>query len=249
MKINSLLPNFQNELNVAIIGSSGGIGKALTDLLVLENKVKSVYCFSRSPTTKQNPKIKSCSIDITDEMSVKEAASELKEQQLDIIIVASGILHTETVSPEKNIKALNMEQFNTVFAVNAFGPALVAKHFLPFIPRFRRSVFSVLSARVGSIEDNKLGGWYAYRASKAALNMFIKNIAIETERRYKHTCIVGLHPGTVDTKLSEPFQSNVAANKLFTTEYSAQQLLNVINKITPDNSGEVLAWNGQRIPY
>jgi NAD(P)-dependent dehydrogenase (short-subunit alcohol dehydrogenase family) len=136
-----------------------------------------------------------------------------------------------------------------LFAVNTIGPALIAKHMLPKLPRDRPAVFAVLSARVGSIGDNRLGGWHGYRASKAALNMLIANLAIEMRRTHPLAVIVALHPGTVATSLSEPFQAGVAADKLFSPETSATHLLNVIDRLSPEDSGSFLAWNAERLPW
>lgn len=124
---------------------------------------------------------------------------------------------------------------------------MVAKHFLPKLAKDQRAVFAALSARVGSISDNQLGGWYSYRASKAALNMIIKNLSIEMKMRYKQAIIVGLHPGTVDSRLSKPFQANVPAGKLFTADYAVAKMLEVINTLTPENSGKYYAWDGKEI--
>ena len=124
---------------------------------------------------------------------------------------------------------------------------MVAKNFLPKLAKDQRAVFAALSARVGSISDNQLGGWYSYRASKAALNMIIKNLSIEMKMRYKQTIIVGLHPGTVDSRLSKPFQANVPAGKLFTADYAVAKMLEVINTLTPENSGKCYAWDGKEI--
>ena len=128
------------------------------------------------------------------------------------------------------------------------GPALVARHFLPLLPRDRRAVFAALSARVGSIGDNRLGGWHSYRASKAALNMILRNLAIELARTHPQAVVAGLHPGTVDTGLSEPFQKGVKPEKLFTAESSAERLLAVMDALTPADCGRVFAWDGQPIP-
>ncbi len=133
------------------------------------------------------------------------------------------------------------------FEINTIGPALIAKHVLPLLPRDRRAVFAVLSARVGSISDNRLGGWYSYRASKAALNQIIRCLAIELAPKRPQAICVGLHPGTVDTALSKPFQGNVADTRLFTTDQSAAHLLNVIAALTPAQSGRVFDWAGQEI--
>lgn len=168
--------------------------------------------------------------------------------EIDIIIVATGILHGDNLSPEKSLRDLDMESFQQVFAINTFGPALIAKHFLPLLPKNKKSVFAAISARVGSIDDNRLGGWYAYRASKAALNMILKNTSVEMGRKYKNLAAIGLPPGTVDTHLSEPFQGNVQPDKLFSAEYSAKCLIRVIDNASASDSGNVYAWDGQKIP-
>lgn len=244
----NLLPDFNAPLNIAIIGASGGIGAAFVELLAAQENVEHIHALSRSGTSFDNPKITNGTIDITDEQNVAEAAAKI-ETELDIIIVATGFLHDDETKPEKSLRNIDIKNFEKVFARNTFGPALVAKHFMPLIPKERKSVFAAISARVGSIGDNHIGGWHAYRASKAALNMVLRGAAIETARRFKQVCIIGLHPGTVDTNLSEPFQSNVKPEKLFTPQQSAGYLLNVINKVTPDDSGHVFAWDGQCIEY
>jgi NAD(P)-dependent dehydrogenase (short-subunit alcohol dehydrogenase family) len=165
-----------------------------------------------------------------------------------LVIVATGMLHGDGVRPEKHWGALKGETLAQLFAVNSIGPALVAKHFLPLLPRAGRSVFAAISARVGSIEDNRLGGWHAYRASKAALNMLLRNFAIELARRAPEAVCIGLHPGTVDTPLSEPFQGNVAPGKLFSPSESAAHLLRVIDRVGTADSGRVFAWDGSPVP-
>jgi NAD(P)-dependent dehydrogenase (short-subunit alcohol dehydrogenase family) len=136
-----------------------------------------------------------------------------------------------------------------LFAINAIGPALIAKHALPLLRKPGRSVFAALSARVGSIGDNRLGGWHSYRASKAALNMLVRNFALELTRRNPEAIAVTLHPGTVDTGLSEPFQRGVMAGKLFTPDFAAEQLLSVIEALTSTGSGKLYAWDGSEIPF
>ena len=243
-----ILSSFSENLNVAVIGASGGIGRAYIEHFAASDKVDHIFAFSRSDAAFDSDKVVSHSIDITDEDSIQAAAASVGDHKLDIIVVATGILHGEDLMPEKSIRDLGLAQFEQIFAINTFGPALIAKHFLPRIPRDSKSVFAALSARVGSISDNGLGGWHAYRASKAALNMLIKNAAIETARRHKQACIIGLHPGTVDTSLSNPFQGNVPDGKLFTPEYSAACQIKVINDVTPESTGCVFGWDGQIIP-
>ena len=131
--------------------------------------------------------------------------------------------------------------------LNTVGPALIAKHVLPLMPREGRSVFAALSARVGSIGDNRLGGWHSYRASKAALNMLVRNFAIEMGRTHKKAAIVGLHPGTVDTELSEPFQKGLPEGQLTDAVEAARNLLRVLDGVSPEDSGEVFDWKGERV--
>lgn len=220
-----------NNKNIVLIGSTGGIGSAFLEKLSANNQV---YDFSRKT-----------GFDYQSEDSIAEAADSVFD--LDAIVIATGFLHSEDIMPEKSIRDLAHEKFEKNFLINCIGPALVLKHFLPKLKRDEQTVCAALSARVGSISDNNLGGWTAYRASKVALNMVIKNVAIETGRRNKNAIIVGLHPGTVDTGLSEPFQSNVKDGKLFTPDYSAERLLGVIDGLTPADTGKVFAWDGQEV--
>jgi NAD(P)-dependent dehydrogenase (short-subunit alcohol dehydrogenase family) len=163
------------------------------------------------------------------------------------VIVATGILYENTIMPEKSLRELSPEKFLRLFEVNTILPALIAKHFLPKLNKHNRSLFAALSARVGSISDNRLGGWYSYRASKSGLNMIIKNAAIEINRTNKQAVIVSLHPGTVNSKLSKPFQSNVPDGKLFTPDYSVKRLLEVLDNLTPESSGRCFSWDGKEV--
>lgn len=166
----------------------------------------------------------------------------------DLVIVATGLLHADDFGPEKSLRDLDGARLARVFHVNTIGPALVMKHFLPIMPRERRCVFAAISARVGSISDNHIGGWYGYRSAKAALNQMIRTASIEQGRRYKQAIVMGLHPGTVDTPLSEPFQGNVSDGKLFTPDFSASHMLDVIEARTVADSGKVFAWDGEEVP-
>jgi len=236
-------------LNVAVIGASGGLGSAFVHLLSQKVGVK-IIALSRSAVDFNLPCVRSHQIDFNDEETLRNAAEiAIESGPLDLVIVATGLLHNSSVMPEKSIHDLSEKKFQKLFMANTIGPALVAKHFLPKLHRNKRAVFAALSARVGSIEDNQLGGWYAYRASKAALNMIIKTASIEMARRQKLTIVVCLHPGTVASKLSEPFQRNVPNNKLFNPDFAAAKLMNVIDKITTADSGKVFAWDGSEIPY
>jgi NAD(P)-dependent dehydrogenase (short-subunit alcohol dehydrogenase family) len=165
------------------------------------------------------------------------------------VIVATGRLHGYGLQPEKSMRALEADALMESYRINAIGPALIAKHVLPKLPRDRKSVFAALSARVSSISDNRSGGWHAYRASKAALNMLIRNDAIELAVRNPKAVCVTLHPGTVDTDMSKPFQSHVPNEKLFSPDISARHLLGVINDLTPEQTGRLIAWDGRIIDY
>jgi NAD(P)-dependent dehydrogenase (short-subunit alcohol dehydrogenase family) len=232
-----------------VIGASGGIGAALTEQLAADDRFSAVLALSRSeqPAT---PRVQRARIDITDEASIRAAATMAAALgSVRRVIVATGILHGDDgLRPEKHWGALDATRMARVLAINTIGPTLVAKHFLPLLPRSGRSEFAAMSARVGSIADNRLGGWYAYRASKAALNMMLKNFAIELARRAPEAICIGLHPGTVDTALSRPFQENVAEGKLFSPTQSAAHLLRVLDGASADDSGHVLAWDGSRVP-
>jgi NAD(P)-dependent dehydrogenase (short-subunit alcohol dehydrogenase family) len=230
-------------MKVAILGSSGAIGAACVNEVNRRYPHAEVHTFSRQNDADYR-------VDYDDETTLKTAAeAAFNGVPFDLVMVTTGVLHLGAdIQPEKSLRDLSADKFHAIFAANTIFPALAAKHFLPLLHRDKRSVFAALSARVGSISDNRLGGWYAYRASKAALNMIIKNAAIEIERRHKQAIVVGLHPGTVDSDLSKPFQSNVQQNKLFTPAFSAASLLDVVDRLTPDDSGKCFAWDGQEIP-
>ncbi len=225
-----------------IIGASGGIGNALADALEEEGEYSEVIRLGRSMGGDNH-------IDITDEASVESAAARLTQKHIapSLVITATGLLHKNENGPEKNLKELEAGWLLENYAVNAIGPALIAKRFLPLMPRNKPCVFAAISARVGSISDNRLGGWYGYRASKAALNMMIRNIAIEWKRQNDRSVAVALHPGTVDTSLSKPFQNNVKPSSLFDAERAALQLLDVIDDLKPVDSGKIFAWDGEEI--
>lgn len=241
-----MLASFSQGVNALVVGAGGGIGSALVAQLLNDSQIVTLHAWARAPLAIQNGKLRTTVVDITDEESIALATGQLEE--LNLVIVASGLLHTGQ-APEKSWRDLNRDQLMENFLVNAVGPALVAKHVLPRLPRAGRAVFAVLSARVGSISDNRLGGWYSYRASKAALNQIVKSLSIELSRRRPAAICVGLHPGTVDTKLSKPFQSNVPAEKLFSTQRAAHQLLSVIDQLEAKDTGQLFAWDGQAIPF
>ena len=238
-----------DNLSVAVVGASGGIGAALVARLLERQNVASLVAMSRRVVTHQDPRVAHVAIDLRDESSIASAAQQARSKApFDVVIIASGWLHDGGAArPEKRLADLNGENFRTAFAVNAIGPALLARELLPSMNRSRPSVFASMSARVGSISDNRLGGWYAYRASKAAHNMIIKTLAIESARSNPQCVVAGLHPGTVDTPLSRPFQRNVPDGKLFSSSFAAERLLEVIDGLEPDDSGGCFDWAGKPI--
>ena len=233
-------------LRCAVFGASGGIGAALALALAERHEV---HAGSRSGLGAPSAAIHPFAFDLTDEASIAAACAAIGGP-LDLVIVATGRLtRADGTGPEKSYRALDGAGMAELFAVNTIGPALIAKHTLPLLRRDGRTVFAALSARVGSISDNRLGGWHAYRASKAALNMLVKTLALELARTHPAAIAVTLHPGTVDTALSAPFQRGVAPDKLFTPAVSARALLRVLDGLTPAQSGGLLAWDGAEIPF
>ena len=219
-----------------IIGASGGIGRALAKQL--QARGEKVLALSRRED----------GFDITDEAMVAAAAA-LIPSELDRLIVATGLLHAGELQPERALRHLDFKQLATIFAVNAIGPALVMKYFLPKLRRDGPAIAAFLSARVGSIGDNRLGGWYGYRASKAALNQVVRTAAVEIARTRPQAVVVALHPGTVDTPMSRPFRANVHHGQLFSPEQSAEHLLTVMDALSPGQSGGFFDWRGEAIPF
>ncbi len=227
--------------SAVVVGASGGVGGALADALEGSGAYATVHRFARSASGPHH-------LDLEDETTIAAAAERVKAgPPPTLILVATGVLHSGQ-EPERTYKAMTAEHLLRDYRVNTVGPALAMKHFAPLMPRDRRAVFAALSARVGSIGDNRLGGWHSYRASKAALNMLLRNLAVELGRSHPQAVVAGLHPGTVDTGLSKPFQKGVAEGKLFTPAFSAERLLAVLDGLTPADSGGVFAWDGARIP-
>jgi len=237
-------------MRAVIIGASGGIGRAVVDQLSHREDITSLHAYSRTPISTTSSKVISGAIDLEDESSIAAAAKHAsQEAPPNLVFVTTGILSDSAgLKPEKSLRQQDMDAFQRVFTINTFGPALVAKHFIPIMPRKGRTVFAALSARVGSISDNRVGGWHAYRASKAALNMLIRNYAIEQNRRNEDFISVALHPGTVDTDLSKPFQSGVPDKQLFSASQSAEYLLDVIGQLDPSDSGKAFDWAGKEVP-
>ncbi len=234
---------------VAIIGSSGAIGNAVSEILLDDDGVEAIYKFSRNDSNENSDRVKNLFLDIEDEQSIKDCIKNLsKDIKFDLVFVATGILHNDNdIFPEKSIRDISQSKLEKVLLVNTIGPALVGKYFIPYLRKDSKSIFAFLSARVGSISDNKLGGWYSYRASKTALNQIIKNFSIEVRRANPNAIFIGLQPGTVKSFLSKPFEKNVRPENLFTPEYSATKMLEVIDNLSLEDTGKVYAWDGEEI--
>jgi NAD(P)-dependent dehydrogenase (short-subunit alcohol dehydrogenase family) len=237
-------------LNIVIIGASGSIGSAFVREFIKIDNTK-IYALSRSEINFKNPKVTHYHIDIEDEQTIIKAANFIMEEvsSIDTIILATGALCIGKITPEKSLKQLSINNFKKLFAINTIGPAMVAKYFVPKLNKNSRTIFAAISARVGSITDNKKGGWYSYRASKAALNMIIKNLSIETSRTKPSSIVTILHPGTVDSRLSAPFHNNVRPETILSPEESVVKMLEVIDSLTPEDSGKFFSWNGKQIEF
>ena len=246
-----------------IVGASGGIGYAMAERLASEPAVQTLVLCSRQAASSQ-PLLhlqsslsavgKQClvlNLDITNEASLSNMTFQLKKhvQGIDLIINTAGLLHAKDVAPEKMLEQISLPAMQQIFAVNAYGPILLAQALLPWLKARRRVVFASLSARVGSIADNRLGGWYSYRASKAAQNQLLKTLSVELVRRNPESVVLALHPGTTDTGLSRPFQANVSQEKLFSPDFVAERLLHLMTQATPVDTGRFIAWDGQAIDW
>jgi NAD(P)-dependent dehydrogenase (short-subunit alcohol dehydrogenase family) len=232
-----------------VIGASGGIGSAFVEALCADSGFTHIFALSRSLQEFEDSRVQSLFIDLEDETSIANAALACaRAGPCHLLINAVGVLHGPAdIKPEKALKELESAKMAKLFALNTIGPALVLKYFAPIMSRDGRAILATLSARVGSITDNQLGGWYTYRATKAALNQIIKTAAIELSIRRKHLICVGLHPGTVRSAMSEPFLANYKANDIFSPDFAAQAMLDVLAALEPDDTGRVFAWDGVEI--
>lgn len=255
--------SYINEIDHAhalIVGASQGIGLGFVNQLLQDQRIAKVYATYRQPESaadlialqaQHSDRLICLMMDITDESQIIDCIQHIRADvnKLHLVVNCVGLLHEGAMLPEKSLRHINSEYLMRYFQVNSVGSVLLAKHLLPLFRHNERSVFGSISAKVGSIGDNKLGGWYGYRASKAALNMFMHTVAIEYGRTCPKTVVVTLHPGTTDTRLSRPFQGNVPAEKLFSVERSVTQLLAIIEKLQPADSGQFFSWDGSRLPW
>lgn len=235
----ALLASFPPGGVALVVGASGGIGSALEVLLAQSGQFTEVL-----GTRRAGP----LALDLTDEASITATVEKVTARgELRLVVDATGVLHGGGFSPEKSLHNLDAAHLAHAFAINAIGPALLMKHTLPRLPREGKSAFATLSARVGSIGDNRLGGWHAYRASKAALNQLMRTAAIELARRAPQSVCVALHPGTVATALSAPFAK--AGLEVHAPGAAAANLLAVIESLGPAQSGGFYDWRGEAIPW
>lgn len=261
------LPNWEGGVSM-VQGASRGIGLEFVRQLLENSKKGHVVATCRNPkeaTSLINLKNSFSErlfiqkLDVTDETTIEESAESVRERygSLNLLINATGILSIPGVlQPETTLNKVEKSSLMLAYEVNAVGPILVMKHMWPLLKagggngtEREVAVVANLSARVGSIGDNKLGGWHSYRASKTALNQLTKNVSVELGRRKDPVVCILLHPGTVDTDLSRPFQRNVPEGKLFTKEYAVQKLLHIINNAKKQDNGKFFAWDGQEIPW
>ncbi len=189
--------------------------------------------------------------DITLDEDIERVAAAVRQagERPDLLLIASGLLHEPGHRPEKALSQANRDWLDRQFQVNAISPLLLARALLPLMRKDGPAHLAALSAMVGSITDNRLGGWYGYRASKAALNQLLRTLAIEARRTHPQLCVTAIHPGTTDTDLSRPFQGNVADGKLYTPAQSAQRILDVVLSGQPQDSGRFMNWDGRSLPW
>lgn len=243
-----------------VVGGNRGIGLALVEAQLADVRVRKVVATARPGADRSalellgerhGERLRCTELDVTEEagLAAFEAFVRGIDGGVDVAIHAAGLLHDGALQPEKSIQDCRPEHLQRLFAVNSIGPLAVAKTLLRVLGRRRRLTFAALSAMVGSIGDNRLGGWYGYRASKAALNQFIRTLAIECRVNYPRATVLAIHPGTTDTALSRPFQRNVSPEKLYAPALTASRILDVIEGAADNGSGRFLNWDGSEIPW
>lgn len=226
-----------DQFHALVIGASGALGAAFVDQLRASPRCASVRGLHRQSAPR---------LDFADENTIAEAAHALADgPRFHLIINATGMLHGDGLMPEKRLADLSYDKLQAIFQANTIGPALVMRHFLPLLDG-ERAIMALLSAKVGSIGDNQLGGWYSYRASKSALNMLVKTAAIELARSQKHSVLVALHPGTVNSPLSRPFRGETIGRP---AQVAAAEMLAVLDTLTPADSGSFRSYDGAHLPW
>jgi NAD(P)-dependent dehydrogenase (short-subunit alcohol dehydrogenase family) len=242
-------------ITVLVIGASRGIGLEFVRQLLADQNTAHVYAtYRRSADLLQqitDSRLECLPVDVTIESQIAVATGVIQSQagHLDLVINCVGLLHSDRVQPEKSLRHIESDRLLQYFQTNSISAVLWAKHLQPLFKHPEKSVFASISAKVGSIGDNQLGGWYGYRASKAALNMLMRNVSIEYRRTCPNSIVVLLHPGTTDTDLSKPFQANVPEGKLFGVDRTVLQLLRVIHQLKSTDSGKFFNWDGEILPW
>lgn len=243
-----------------VVGANGGIGLGVVRQLLSDSHIARIYGTYHRPEAATEllaiaadtpDRLTALPLDVTDEAQVAQTCQQVQSEvgHLHLVMNTVGLLHAGELQPEKSLSQINPEHLLRYFQVNSMAGVLLAKHLLPVLRHRDRSILATISAKIGSIGDNQLGGWYGYRASKAALNMFLRTAAIEYKRKSPHTIIVALHPGTTDTPLSQPFQRHVPPDKLFSVDRTVRQLLTVLANLEETDSGEFFSWDGSRLPW
>ncbi len=258
-----------NASQYLIVGAGGGIGAALvarilasepslppepSSSLATDNAACFVHAtWHRRKPELEHPQLRWHQLDVTDDSQIANLASELQadmqQAPLHWLVNCVGVLHHETLQPEKNLRAVKAAAISELIDINCTPSLLLAKHFAPHLKQHKAAVFATVSAKVGSIEDNRLGGWYSYRMSKAALNMALKTLSIEWRRTHPGVCVAALHPGTTATGLSEPFQHNVPSDQLFSSAKTADYLYRLMSNLEPSASGRFWAFDGEELPW
>lgn len=249
-----------NHANALVTGASGGIGLEFVKQLLQDSKIAQIYATYRCQESASeliaiaedySNRLICHPMDVIEEAQIADVVAKMQSaiDKLHLAINCVGFLHEGKIHPEKGLRQVESESLLRYFQVNSIGGVLLAKHLLPLFRHSDRSVFASISAKIGSIGDNYLGGWYGYRASKAALNMLMRTVSIEYERKSPQTIVVTLHPGTTDTRLSKPFQRHIPAEELFSVERTVNQLLSIIQNLEVSDSGQFFHWDGRRLPW
>jgi NAD(P)-dependent dehydrogenase (short-subunit alcohol dehydrogenase family) len=246
-----------NSISALVIGGGRGIGLGFVSQFLARNDLERVYATYRRPESATellaiaDSRLHCFQMDITVESQIATVVQQIQAQttSLHYVINSVGVLHEGEMQPEKSLRSINSEQLLRYFQINSVGAMLVFKQVQPLLKHQNRSILATISAKVGSIGDNQIGGWYGYRASKSALNMFMHTAAIEYKRTCPQAILVALHPGTTDTQLSLPFQRNVPPEKLFSVDRTVSQLLTVIDRLETSDSGEFINWDGSQLPW
>jgi len=237
-------------MQIVIIGGSGGLGEAFTEYFLQDTECEIISTYNNTEPKKNllsQGSITWEKVDVTNESQVAEFCSNL--EHIKIFINAAGMLHNSEYSPEKSTRQIDREYMLKSIEINTLPTMLFAKYLTKAFRHQEHSVFATISARVGSIEENYLGGWYSYRASKAALNQILKTLSIEWSRNLKNVCVAALHPGTTDTKLSAPFHRNVPESQIFSPDKSVIHIGELVKKMTPDQTGQFWSFDGEKLPW